>query len=412
MKFSDYGLSNDFLGLTSYLDAISRSESLATRTSLCSQPPLQIRAKGAGDGLGTSESELLLTPTQQWSIPGAPKTTALSSTGQEISSTGPLSNSIAQSVVILSSTSSESAPNLDVSNSAWTPQPSTQIVHTVSDSNTSQPSRTLAVSSATMRASSFAPTSSITASSSLIVPSSVPATSSTLVTITSDGATFTTNTALQDLISSLTLQSGSPPMTTVSSTPTWQPFTKPAFTSNSPFSSLPVTSTPPLLTIDGSTYIPNSASDDIDVSQTLMPGGPTIVNSRTAVALVSGGSALVLSTKTRSTFSTLNIHTTTLTIGEMTYTPDSASDYLIASQTLIPGGQAITVSGLSISLASAASVVIIGTSTITKTHGTGGYIWTGIGGGVPNSQPIVNRTENETGMSIVPFTVVQGERVL
>ncbi|KAK0508632.1 hypothetical protein JMJ35_008908 [Cladonia borealis] len=52
-----------------------------------------------------------------------------------------------------------------------------------------------------------------------------------------------------------------------------------------------------------------------------------------------------------------------LTIGTQTVTANSASQYIIASQTLTPGG-AITISGTPISLAPSATALIIGSSTI------------------------------------------------
>ena len=46
----------------------------------------------------------------------------------------------------------------------------------------------------------------------------------------------------------------------------------------------------------------------------------------------------------------------------------------------------------------------MGTSTIAETLGIGGYIWNGIGGSVPNSQPSATGMENATDMGIEPFT--------
>ena len=52
-----------------------------------------------------------------------------------------------------------------------------------------------------------------------------------------------------------------------------------------------------------------------------------------------------------------------LTINNQPVRPNSASEYIIEGQTLIPGGPAITVSGTPISLAPSASNVVVGSST-------------------------------------------------
>lgn len=74
----------------------------------------------------------------------------------------------------------------------------------------------------------------------------------------------------------------------------------------------------------------------------------------------------------------------TLTINGITVTPNSASDYVVETQTLKPGGPAITVSGTRISLASDAAAVVVGSKTsvisTATTMGIGDYVWAGLAG--------------------------------
>ena len=66
-----------------------------------------------------------------------------------------------------------------------------------------------------------------------------------------------------------------------------------------------------------------------------------------------------------------------------TVTPTVSGKYVIGSQTLLPGGPGITVSGIPYSLASGATELIAGSVTAALTQSPGGlgsYIWSGIGG--------------------------------
>ena len=70
-----------------------------------------------------------------------------------------------------------------------------------------------------------------------------------------------------------------------------------------------------------------------------------------------------------------------LTLGGSTYTENSASQFIIGGQTLLPGSS-ITISGNRVSLDSAATEVVIGSSTEALTAastGVGGLIMGGFG---------------------------------
>ena len=74
-----------------------------------------------------------------------------------------------------------------------------------------------------------------------------------------------------------------------------------------------------------------------------------------------------------------------LTLGANTYAP-SQSGYVIAGQTLRPGGSAIEVSGTPLSLMPQGSELVVGGSTtILGTEGLGGVILSGFGGSSPKS---------------------------
>ena len=124
-------------------------------------------------------------------------------------------------------------------------------------------------------------------------------------------------------------------------------------------------STDPVLTVDGKIYTANTASQYLIGTQTLVPGGPTItVNnipyaldlSPSLTALISAGSTIPLEptqapvAKLLSMLSAAGLGSGSadliLTIDGKTYTANTASQYLIGTQTLIPGGPAITINDI------------------------------------------------------------------
>lgn len=144
----------------------------------------------------------------------------------------------------------------------------------------------------------------------------------------------------------------------------------------------------PTLTMEGSAVTPNSAGAYIIASQKLTPGGPAITVSGTLISLAPSLSDVVIGGTTQVIVSAAEGAQPllpTLTMEDSAVTPNSAGDNIITSQTLIPGGTAITVSAIPISLAPAASDLVIGTSTEmlaapTETAKLGGYIISALGG--------------------------------
>ena len=168
------------------------------------------------------------------------------------------------------------------------------------------------------------------------------------------------------------------------------------------FTSVLASSTlPAVLTLGAQTYSINGLSEYIVGTQILALGS--------SITIGSGSFATVIAMQTNNDQIQLVINSSAfksssatskpslLTIGSGTYTPDSSSVYIIADQTLRPGGPAITVSGTLISLAPQASALVVGTSSVQRTVGLGGYVWGGIHeGGLP--------TEIGNGTNIASFT--------
>jgi hypothetical protein len=126
---------------------------------------------------------------------------------------------------------------------------------------------------------------------------------------------------------------------------------------------------PPIIPLPGKTLTGNSASQYIAGTQTLIPGGPAISISGMVVSLAPSATAIVLGGS-----STMNIvppsayqapQPPVITLAGTTLTANSASQYVVDSQTLLPGGPTITVSGTAVALApSATAIIFAGSSTI------------------------------------------------
>ncbi|KAH3996874.1 hypothetical protein HBI70_215880 [Parastagonospora nodorum] len=96
--------------------------------------------------------------------------------------------------------------------------------------------------------------------------------------------------------------------------------------------------------------------------QTLAPGGEAITVSGTTITLLSGGSSIVIDGVTSAVENPLVSNAQpSIVIGNSVFSPisGSGSAFVIAGQTLVPGGEPITVSGTVISLAPSASFVVV-----------------------------------------------------
>ncbi|MCJ1475657.1 hypothetical protein MMC13_004320 [Lambiella insularis] len=197
-----------------------------------------------------------------------------------------------------------------------------------------------------------------------------------LSVITVDSSTMLANKASNYIYGSQILVPGGPTIT-VSLTPIYLALTATVLV----IGTLPITlvsnaATLPILTIAGSILTADPASEYTYGSQTLLPGGPAITVSSTPIFLASAATVLVIGTKTiplTPSAATLPL----LTIASSTLTANSASDFVYGTQTLAPGGPAITVAGTPLSLAPAATQVVLGSS---ETVGLGGVIVSLLGG--------------------------------
>ncbi|KAL9065260.1 MAG: hypothetical protein Q9161_008339 [Pseudevernia consocians] len=124
----------------------------------------------------------------------------------------------------------------------------------------------------------------------------------------------------------------------------------------------PEPSSPPVLSVAGSTYTANSASEFVVAGQTLTPGGQIMVDSTPISLLPSADIAVVAGSSQVLTTPAPSPNPATMTFAGSTYTANTASQFVVAGQTLRPGGQ-IIVSSTTLSLAPSANIAVIGTST-------------------------------------------------
>ena len=126
-----------------------------------------------------------------------------------------------------------------------------------------------------------------------------------------------------------------------------------------------------ILSFARSAYIPNAAGQYLVAGKTLAPGAAITV-SNTRIALASDEAYAVVGSSTKTLDSLEKVEGPAIQFGGSTYYPDPSSAYLIASQTLTPGG-AITVSGTPISLASDGEIAVIDKSTDTLLNAAPSY---------------------------------------
>lgn len=181
----------------------------------------------------------------------------------------------------------------------------------------------------------------------------------------------------------------------------------------------PAISSAQAIMIGSSIVTANSASHYIIAGQTLVPGSSITLGSgslTTVVALQTSGSNSVLIVGASSS-TLVNAPAPTpppITVGNSVITADSASRYVIAGQTLVPGGPGIIVGGTTISLAPGGTQLVEGTKTIAQSTGIGGIIWSFMGGGPTGTATSSNAGStgslNSTGTIIQQASGVAGLR--
>ena len=194
--------------------------------------------------------------------------------------------------------------------------------------------------------------------------------------LTFGGSTYTADQSSNIVLSSQTLLPGSP-AATVDNTPiSIAPGGLAAVvgTSTQLLATLP---SPAVLTFGESAYTADAFSNIVLAGSTLRAGGSPVVVSGTTVSLVPGGAAAVVGTYTQvlgglmpaqgSSNTVQNVPypvpaTPVLTFEGSTYTANAASQFVVAGQTVTPGGM-IKISNTPISIAPGASLAVIGSST-------------------------------------------------
>ena len=194
--------------------------------------------------------------------------------------------------------------------------------------------------------------------------------------LTFGGSTYTADQSLNIVLSSQTLLPGSP-AATVDNTPiSIAPGGLAAVvgTSTQLLATLPSAA---VLTFGESAYTADASSNIVLAGSTLRAGGSPVVVSGTTVSLVPGGAAAVVGTHTQvlggltpaqeSSNTVQNVPypvpaTPVLTFEGSSYTANAASQFVVAGQTVTPGG-VIKISNTPISIAPGASLAVIGSST-------------------------------------------------
>ncbi|MCJ1317982.1 hypothetical protein MMC15_003309 [Xylographa vitiligo] len=121
--------------------------------------------------------------------------------------------------------------------------------------------------------------------------------------------------------------------------------------------------TPPKVTIGNTAYTANSASAFILGTQTLAPGGSTIINAGTVLSLAPSATAIAIGDVTIPLWPP-TLLAPRITIGPSVYTASLSAFFIIGTRTLQPGGPALTISGTVLSLFSSATALLLAGSTI------------------------------------------------
>jgi hypothetical protein len=133
-----------------------------------------------------------------------------------------------------------------------------------------------------------------------------------------------------------------------------------------PASSAPYQAPQPVITLAGTTIAANSVSQYIVRTQTLLQGSPAISIDGTAVSLAPPATAVIVGGSITTDLVLTPAYQVpqppAISLLGITLTANFASQYLVGTQTLIPGGSAIIVSGAAVSLAQSAAVVVLGRS--------------------------------------------------
>lgn len=113
--------------------------------------------------------------------------------------------------------------------------------------------------------------------------------------------------------------------------------------------------------LGSSTYAQDSHSNIVIGTQTLVPGGPPITAGGTVLSLGTSTPAVMINGQASSLAhpQELSGPPAVMSLGSLLVTQNAASVFVFGSQTLSPGGGAITVDGSTLSLATSATAVVV-----------------------------------------------------
>lgn len=121
---------------------------------------------------------------------------------------------------------------------------------------------------------------------------------------------------------------------------------------------------PPVITVGSDLVTANSANQYVVGSQLLAPGGSAVTFDGSTYSLAPSGTALVVDGQitpvARPAASPGSAITPAITLGSSVITANSAGQYVVGSQTLVPGGSAVAESGSTFSLTPGTTLVVNG----------------------------------------------------
>ena len=184
---------------------------------------------------------------------------------------------------------------------------------------------------------------------------------SPIFTVGSQSITF--NSAFQLVVAGQTLTPGAPAITIQGTPVSLDPSSNAVVVAGNtlPLPSL-VSAAAVSITVASQPIILNSLSQYVVAGKILTPGAPPINIQGTPVSLAPSASAVVIGGSTIAL--PVGVSSPVISIGDQPVTANSASQYIFGSKTLIPGGPALIVSGMTISLAPSGTQAVIGDSTI------------------------------------------------
>lgn len=166
------------------------------------------------------------------------------------------------------------------------------------------------------------------------------------------------------------------------------------------------------------TAVAASATPLAIASQTLIPGGNAITVSGSVFNLPADATGSIVIDGQTAALTTAASGDVELSIGsqQLSFTPLN-SGIVIASQTLYPGGPAITVQGETLSIPLHGTAVVIQSGATTTTDGLGGYIWQGIApstsssisdSDLPSSAAVLSGTSSDFGVTSTQAAAPKG----